>query len=187
MLDWGRFLLSGFCPPWVWPCHQNSGDCFGSLPGLDSVPMASLPCPHLSGPAISYLCWAGLGGRSTRHLPLCLPQTTKRRQMPKKEENKSQARHRRPAASMAIAETYWQKSFPVCATGSSLELFAKVGSGFACLRWGALWLHTQESCGTAGSRSQVLTMIISLNHNNIFFLIRVLQNPTLHLSLTFPF
>lgn len=37
------------------------------------------------------------------------------------------------------------------------------------------------------SRSQILKMIIGLNHNNIFFFIRILQNPPSHLSLTFPF
>lgn len=86
------------------------------------------PCHHL--PLLSRAGWEKALGifHFASHTP------KKRRQMPKKEENKSQAKHRHPAASVAIAETSWQKSFPVCATGSSLELFAKVGSGFACSR-----------------------------------------------------
>lgn len=102
MLDWGWFLPSGFCPRWVWPCQQNSGDCSGSLPGLDSVPVASLPCPHLAGPAITYLCLAGLGGR--RHLASStLPPTHQKKEGKFQRKKKIKARQ-----NIAILQHPWQ-------------------------------------------------------------------------------
>lgn len=121
--------------------------------------------------------WGCGVGEVTRHLPL-LPPTDKKmadaQEVKKPKCLESQAKYRRPAASVAVTKAPWPKPFPGCAAGSSSEPSAEDGMGL-CIFAVRSWARragdcTQESCGTAGNRSQVLTMPVRPNRKNIFLL-----------------
>lgn len=178
MLVWGWFLPGGICLCWVWWGQWPlAPTCFLPPPLLHQAGPGEVPC-HQNAGGITYLCWVGLCGRTDSPSFAFAFHRQKNGRCQRSEINKVSWKPSKILPSCSIHGNHQgslTKTLPLACCGQQLRALCWGGNGALHIYGEELgkesrWLCTQEICGTAGNRSQVLTMPICLNHKSIFSL-----------------